>query len=76
LDPYAQKRPILCTGVQDDGPVDELEKVKGNRGALSAYRRHRIILLISKFWQGLPKLGERVVGILLLQKKKDAKETT
>jgi len=58
------------------GPLCAKTTDFAHRGALSAYLRHRIILLISKFWQGLPKLGERVVGILLLQKKKDAKETT
>ena len=58
------------------GMVALKSTIFAHRDALSAYLRHRIILLISKFWQGLPKFGERVVGILLLQKKKDAKETT
>ena len=75
-DPCARKWPILMLPCRERGPVGALEKAKGNIGALSAYLRHRIILLISKSWQGLPKLGKKAVGILLLQKKKDAKETT
>lgn len=68
--------PQVLLPVHTPGRVASISAFFAHRGALSAYLHHRIILLISKFWQGLPKLGERVVGILLLQKKKDAKETT
>jgi len=68
--------PQVLLPVHTPGRVASKSTIFAHRGALSTYLHHRIILLISKFWQGLPKLGERVVGILLLQKKKDAKETT
>jgi len=47
---------------------------------LQEFGNHGIIFFrktfdISKFWQALPKFGEEAVGIVLLQKKDNEKET-